>query len=125
MLARHDELIPALSDRITVLHRGESVTDEATALYRGQRGRQTAWGGGVRVEENRLTSRLLTSSMMERDHLRVGYLTGLLRRKASHEASGDASSDGPVTYIGVEQPEDLPENSTVYTLANLASLIPT
>jgi hypothetical protein len=34
MLARHDELIPALSDRITVLHRGESVTEEASALYR-------------------------------------------------------------------------------------------
>ena len=34
MLARHDDLIPALSDRITVLHRGGSVTEEAGALYR-------------------------------------------------------------------------------------------
>jgi hypothetical protein len=104
-----------------VFYRGEDGQWYAKWLHLYLRGRQIAWGGGVRVEENRLTSRLLTSSMMERDHLRVGYLTGLLRRKAS----GDASSDGPVTYIGVEQPEDLPENSTVYTLANLASLIPT
>lgn len=42
-------------------------------------------------------------------------------------ADGSATSAGddiPVTYIGVEQPEDLPPASTVYTLANLASLIP-
>ena len=34
MLARHDELIPALSDRITVLHLGGSVAEEAGTLYR-------------------------------------------------------------------------------------------
>jgi hypothetical protein len=99
-----------------VFYRGEDGQWYAKWLHLYLRGRQTAWGGGVRVEENRLTSRLLTRSMMERDYLRVGYLTGLLRRKAS--------GDGPVTYIGVEQPEDLPANSTAYTLANLASLIP-
>jgi hypothetical protein len=101
-----------------VFYRGEDGQWYAKWLHLYLRGRQTVWGGGVRVEENRLTSRLLTSSMMERDYLRVGYLTGLLRRKATE------SGDGPVTYIGVEQPEDPPENSTVYTLANLASLIP-
>jgi hypothetical protein len=102
-----------------VFYRGEDGQWYAKWLHLYLRGRQAAWGGGVRVEENRLTSRLLTRSMVERDYLRVGYLTGLLRRKAA-----EASGDGPVTYIGVEQPEDLPENSTVYTLANLASLIP-
>jgi hypothetical protein len=102
-----------------VFYRGEDGRWYAKWLHLYLRGRQAAWGGGVRVEENRLTSKLLTRSMMERDYLRVGYLTGLLRRKAAQ-----AAGDGPVTYIGVERPEDLPEGATVYTLANLASLIP-
>jgi hypothetical protein len=52
---------------------------------------------------------------MTRDYLRVGYLTDLLRQKAT---------SGPVTYIGVDPPEDLPEGSVIYTLANLGGLIP-
>jgi hypothetical protein len=103
-------------------YRGEDGRWYAKWLHLYLSGRPAAWGG-VRVEENRLTSRLHTKSMMERDYLRVAYLTGLLRDKAA-KAAKTGAGDGPVTYIGVEQPEELPENSTVYTLANLASLIP-
>jgi hypothetical protein len=71
--------------------------------------------GGYRIEENRVTTRLLVQSIMTRDYLRVGYLTDLLRQKAA---------SGPVTYIGVDPPEDLPEGSVIYTLANLGGLIP-
>ena len=80
-----------------------------------------------------MTSKVLTQSVLERDYLRVGYLIGLLRRKAANAGSAAATAeetaagtgdDVPVTYIGVERPEDLPPESTVYTLANLASLIP-
>jgi hypothetical protein len=98
-------------------YRGEDGRWYAKWLHLYLRGRGNAWGG-TRVEENRVTSRLLTQSVLERDYLRVGYLIGLLRRKAS---TGD---DVPVTYIGVERPEDLPSDATVYTLASLASLIP-
>ena len=101
-----------------VFYRGEDGRWYAKWLHLYPHGRGAVWGG-VRVEENRLTSYVLTRSMMERDYLRVGYLIGLLRRKATQ-----AAEDRPVTYIGVDQPEDLPENSTVYTLANLAGLIP-
>jgi hypothetical protein len=31
---------------------------------------------------------------------------------------------GPVTYIGLERPEGLPADATVFTLGNLAGLIP-
>ena len=31
---------------------------------------------------------------------------------------------GPVTYIGLDRPEGLPEDAAVFTLANLAGLIP-
>jgi hypothetical protein len=45
------------------------------------------------------------------------------RDSPPNAAAGD-DDDVPVTYIGVERPEGLPPQSTVYTLANLASLIP-
>jgi hypothetical protein len=106
-----------------VFYRGEDGRWYAKWLHLYLRGRPNAWAG-ARVEENRVASRLLTQSVMDRDYLRVGYLAGLLRHKASHLTNHQATGDGAVTYIGVEQPADLPAGSTVYTLANLASLIP-
>lgn len=66
---------------------------------------------------------------MERNYLRVGYLAGLLRDKAAahtvwREGTGFTDPAERVTYLGVERPEGLPGGSAVYTLANLASLIP-
>jgi hypothetical protein len=115
-------------------YRGEDGNWYAKWLHLYLRGHGGNWGG-TRVEENRVTSKLLTQSVLERDYLRAGYLIGLLRHKAAGvaRASGAGTADGwaastgddiPVTYIGVEQPEGLPPESTVYTLANLASLIP-
>jgi hypothetical protein len=113
-----------------VFYRGEDGRWYAKWLHLYLRGHPSGWGG-TRVEENRVTSRLLTQSVLERDYLRVGYLVGLLRRKASATAGAvpantvaGTGDDVPVTYIGVERPEGLPPQSTVYTLANLASLIP-
>jgi hypothetical protein len=118
-----------------VFYRGEDGRWYAKWLHLYLRGRANIWGG-TRVEENRVTSRLLTQSVLERDYLRVGYLVEMLRRKATATttagpatataggATAGTGDDVPVTYIGVEQPEDLPPRSTVYTLANLASLIP-
>ena len=117
-----------------VFYRGEDGRWYAKWLHLYLRGRENIWGG-TRVEENRVTSKLLTQSVLERDYLRVGYLVELLRRKAvpadtvpantvPATATAGTGDDVPVTYIGVEQPEDLPSQSTVYTLANLASLIP-
>jgi hypothetical protein len=116
-----------------MFYRGEDGRWYAKWLHLYLRGRASAWGG-IRVEENRVTSRLLAQSVLQRDYLRVGYLVELLRRKASAAAEGAAGQaagtaagvgdDVPVTYIGVEQPDNLPPESAVYTLANLASLIP-
>ncbi|WP_208758965.1 hypothetical protein [Microbispora triticiradicis] len=68
------------------------------------------------VEGNRVTTSLLVRSIVERDHLRVGYLADLLRSKAS--------AGGHVTYIGLETPPGLPEGARVYTPATLHELIP-
>ena len=97
-----------------VFMRGEDGRWYAKWLHLYLRGR-AAELGGYRIEENRVTTRLLVQSIMTRDYLRVGYLTDLLRQKAT---------SGPVTYIGVDPPEDLPEGSVMYTLANLGGLIP-
>lgn len=97
-------------------YRGEDGRWRAKWLHLYLAGRSSAWGG-VRVEENRVTSRLLAQSILRRDYLRVGYLIGLLRRKASPAGT-------PPTYIGVAQPADLPDGTRIYTLANLASLVP-
>ncbi|MEU4836045.1 hypothetical protein [Streptosporangium sp. NPDC023615] len=68
------------------------------------------------VEGNRLTTSLLVRSIVERDHLRVGYLAGLLRRKGS---PGEHT-----TYIGLRAPSDPPAGTRVYTPGTLHELIP-
>jgi hypothetical protein len=115
-----------------VFYRGEDGSWWAKWLHFYLRGTPT-WGGGVRVEENKLTVKLLARSVLARDYLRVGYLAGLLRAKADAvtivSGDGDPSGDvlqgaGPVTYLGVAEPPGLPDGSTVYTLGNLGALVP-
>jgi hypothetical protein len=76
----------------------------------------TGFPGFNQVEGNQVTASLLVRSIVERDYLNVGYLTGLLRAKASPA--------GNVTYIGLETPADLPPGARVYTPATLHELIP-
>ncbi|WP_200824577.1 TerD family protein [Nonomuraea solani] len=68
------------------------------------------------VEGNLVGASLLVRSVVERDYLRVRYLTGLLQAKGS--------SAGHTTYIGLTAPGDLPEGTRVYTPATLHELIP-
>ncbi|NUP00839.1 MAG: TerD family protein [Nonomuraea sp.] len=68
------------------------------------------------VEGNRMSTALLVRSIVERDHLRVRHLAGLLRAKTS---SGEHT-----TYIGLHAPADLPQGARVYTPATLHELIP-
>lgn len=103
-----------------VFFRGDDGAWYAKWLHLQLRGRTEAFGG-VRVEENRATSALLARSVMARDYLRVGYLAGLMASRAA----GTPAGGGPVTWIGAVQPEEpLPDGSAVYTLENIASLIP-
>jgi hypothetical protein len=80
------------------------------------------------VEGNKVTTSLLTRSVIERDYLRVRYLTDLMsttaRATSVHGFEIPVPEGTPVTFIGLAEPEELPEGSQVYTLANLASLIP-
>ncbi|GAA3422041.1 hypothetical protein [Streptosporangium vulgare] len=72
--------------------------------------------GFNQVEGNRVTTSLLVRSIVERDYLRVRYLTDLLRQRGS---SGEHT-----TYVGLQAPADLPEGARVFTPGTLHELIP-
>ena len=77
------------------------------------------------VETNRLSTALLARSIVDRSYLGVGYIAGLLRRKAENFSWYEGQElSGPVTFIGIDAPEDLPAGSTVIALSNLQDLIP-
>ena len=80
------------------------------------------------VEGAKVTTGLLVRSIVERDYLRVKYLADLMAAKAQHAVTGEwpgtLDPGTPVTWIGLEQPENLPEGSEAYTLPRLSDLIP-
>jgi hypothetical protein len=81
-----------------------------------------------RTETNRLTTSLMVQGIVNRDYLNVGFLVNLLNRKSTNYLELDniksINIDEPITYIGLEQPENLPKGSKVITLNNLHELIP-
>lgn len=72
--------------------------------------------GFNQVEGNQAVASRLVRTIVERDHLRVRHLAELMRAKSS--------PGGPVTFIGLQAPADLPPGSRVYTPATLHELIP-
>ncbi|MGD1218375.1 hypothetical protein AB9Q10_08040 [Streptomyces krungchingensis] len=79
-----------------------------------------------RVEENRVSVAALLRGIVERDHLTVRYLTGLMAEGATKVTTWDGTTvpDGPVTYVGLERPDGLHRESRVITPENLRDLIP-
>ena len=87
------------------------------------------------VQQSKLSTSLLVRAVIERDYLRVEYLAALLSartpdlvpvlaRSAGELAAAVSAAPGPVTYIGLERPDGLPDDARVFTPANLGSLIP-
>lgn len=109
-----------------VFFRGDDGAWYAKWLHLGLRTTMHSWGGH-RVEENKASTELLARYFMARKYLTVRYLADSLRPANMVVLQRDrwhAQVNGPVTYIGVEQPEGLPEGSEIFTLANLEGLIP-
>jgi hypothetical protein len=63
----------------------------------------------------------IVRSILARRFLTVGDLVPLLG--PSEPYTGQAF-DGPVTHLGIERPEGLPEGSAAITLDRLAELVP-
>jgi stress response protein SCP2 len=79
------------------------------------------------VEGGTVTTGQLTRAIVERDYLRVSYITGLMAAKAGRVTAyepGCVLGEDPVTFVGLEQPEGLPAGSEVFTLNRLRELVP-
>lgn len=81
-----------------------------------------------RVEGNRADTALLARSIVERKYLTVQTVIDLMIADAKQVVIGDAPVPGfvtgPVTYVGLSEPDGLPEGSTAITLGSLNKLIP-
>ncbi|MER6790229.1 TerD family protein [Streptomyces sp. NPDC000658] len=81
-----------------------------------------------RVEENQVSVSKLVRAVVEREHLTVRYLVGLMAGDGAATTAdvwdGAPVADQPVTYIGLERPEGLHPDSRIITLENLRDLIP-
>ncbi len=84
----------------------------------------TVWGN--RTETNRPSTTLLARTVLERQYLTVSYLVALMLRKAGsyQPYSPGLELAGPVTFVGIERPDGLPDGSEVITLDRLATLVP-
>ena len=77
------------------------------------------------VEGGRVSASMLTRAIVEREYLTVGWLLDLAAAHGAEVGRWDGTvPEKPVTFIGIEQPEGLPEGSRVITLQNLGDLIP-
>lgn len=99
---------------------------------RNERGWQAVWlhlylGGRPsfnRVEENTFTTADRVRALMERRYLTVSYLVDRWRARAEVTTWNGRPPDGPVTFVGIEAPENLPDGSEAFTLGRLNELIP-
>lgn len=95
-----------------------------TAIWTNLFLRGTAWRN--QVEANRLSTALLVRSIIGRRYLPVRYLVELMGAKADsvtqwHEG---LRLGEPVTFVGLERPDGLPEGSRVFALDWLNALVP-
>lgn len=78
-----------------------------------------------RVEANRMSTALLIKMIVNRQYLTMGYLVNMLKGKARkfNWHDGKRTYQKPITYIGMDKPENLPHGSKAYTLTNMSELI--
>jgi hypothetical protein len=77
-----------------------------------------------RVEDNTFTTAHRVRALVERQYLTVSYLVDRWRARTGVTVWDGALPDEPVTFVGVEAPDGLPEGSEIYTLDRLSELIP-
>ncbi|WP_433220846.1 hypothetical protein ACQP00_18925 [Dactylosporangium sp. CS-047395] len=77
-----------------------------------------------RVEGNTYTTADRVRALVEREYLTMSYLVDRWRTRAPVALWTGEPPAGPVTYVGIDAPEGLPEGSDVYTLDRLTELLP-
>ncbi|MEU1605722.1 hypothetical protein [Micromonospora matsumotoense] len=82
------------------------------------------WPSFNRVEENTFTTADRVRALIERRYLTVSYLVDRWRARTEVTMWNGRLPDEPVTFVGIEAPENLPDGSEAFTLARLYELIP-
>ncbi|MEU1755575.1 hypothetical protein ABZ436_23345 [Micromonospora matsumotoense] len=82
------------------------------------------WPSFNRVEENTFTTADRVRALMERRYLTVSYLVDRWRAQTEVTMWNGRLPDAPVTFVGIEAPENLPDGSEAFTLGRLNELIP-
>jgi hypothetical protein len=77
-----------------------------------------------RVEDNTFTTADRVRALVERRYLTMSYLVDLWRARTEVTTWDGTLPQEPVTFIGIEAPDGLPDGSEVYTLDRLSELIP-
>ncbi|WDZ84280.1 hypothetical protein [Micromonospora cathayae] len=77
-----------------------------------------------RVEDNTFGTADRVRALVERRYLTMAYLLDRWRTKTEVTMWDATLPDEPVTFVGIDAPEGLPDGSEVYTLDRLGELIP-
>jgi hypothetical protein len=112
--------------------RGQGRVALPMVFARGERGWQVVWlhlylsgrPSFNRVEENTFTTADRIRALVERRYLTMSYLIDRWRARAEVMTWDGRLPDRPVTFIGIEAPQGLPDGSEAYTLDRLSELIP-
>lgn len=112
--------------------RGQGRVALPMAFARDEHGWQAVWlhlylrgnPSFNRVEENTFTTADHVRALMQRRHLTLSYLVDRWRARAEVVTWDGRLPDEPVTFIGMEAPENLPEGSDAHPLGRLSELIP-
>jgi len=77
------------------------------------------------VEGNHRRTSAIARTIVERRYLRLSYIEDLLRLRGTPIEEWPVSLDPgtPISYLGLNVPDDLPAGSTTYTLKNLTDLL--
>ncbi|MCA2219094.1 hypothetical protein [Jidongwangia harbinensis] len=112
--------------------RGSGRVALPAVFLRGEHGWQavwlhlylSGWPSFNRVEDNTFTTADRVRALLERRYLTVSYLVDLWRARTEVTRWDGRLPDEPVTFLGIEAPEGLPQGSRAYTLDRLGELIP-
>ncbi|MCI4066873.1 hypothetical protein MRQ36_31655 [Micromonospora sp. R77] len=112
--------------------RGQGRVALPMVFAKGEQGWQAVWlhlylrgrPSFNRVEDNRSTTADRVRALVQRRYLTMSYLVDRWRARADVVMWDGRLPDEPVTFIGIDAPEGLPEGSVTYTLDRLSELIP-
>lgn len=112
--------------------RGQGRLALPMVFARGEQGWQAIWlhlylrgrPAFNRVEGTMFTMADRVKALVERRYLTMSYLFDQWRTRTEVTTWDGGVPDGPVTFVGIEAPENLPAGSEVYTLDRLGELVP-